>query len=203
MSSKKDFLVISKVINEFINSLTEEQFSNLINGTGDIRYIEKGLDNEKRELYNKLIYDIAKENDELKKDKINEILSTKSKIIEFCKYFKINYKAKETNDSLVENILIYIEKNRSIIIHRYEKVEDTESEINKLAQKLEDTMSIEEAKQLIYDSKCVESKGNLLKLSKKLNVFTDREATYEAILENIIKSVVESKIRSYKIRKKM
>lgn len=203
MSSKKDFLVISKVINEFINSLTEEQFSNLINGTGDIRYIEKGLDNEKRELYNKLIYDIAKENDELKKDKINEILSTKSKIIEFCKYFKINYKAKETNDSLVKNILIYIEKNRNIIIHRYEKVEDTESEINKLAKKLEDTMSIEEAKQLIYDAKCVESKGNLLKLSKKLNVFTDREATYEAILENIIKSVVESKIRSYKIRKKM
>lgn len=203
MSSKKDFLVISKVINEFINSLTEEQFSNLINGTGDIRYIEKGLDNEKRELYNKLIYDIAKENNEFKKEKINEILSTKSKIIEFCKYFKINYKAKETNDSLVENILIYIEKNRNIIIHRYEKVEDIESEINKLAKKLEDTMSIEEAKQLIYDAKCVENKGDLLKLSKKLNVFTNREATYEAILENIIKSVVESKIRSYKIRKKM
>lgn len=64
-------------------------------------------------------------------------------------------------------------------------------------------MDVEEARNLIRNSKVLESKSNLLKLAKKLSVFIDREAQYEVILDNIIKSVVEAKIRSYTIRKKI
>ncbi|MGL4106927.1 hypothetical protein [Clostridium sp. LP20] len=40
-------------------------------------------------------------------------------------------------------------------------------------------------------------------MKKYLFVFTDREAPYDTIMDNIIKSVVEAKIRSYTIRKKV
>lgn len=205
-NSKKDFCIVSKMVLDLINGLTEEQFNNLLNGTADIRYIERGLDSEKKEKYNEILYKLSLEDDDLKRIefiKENDYLKTKNKLVEFCKNFRIEIKAKDTIDTIIENIINYVNKNKESILYRYSKLESLELGIDEVAKKLEEIMDIEEAKKLILESKAVENKANLIKLSKKLNVFTDREATYDTIMETIIKSVVEAKIRSYTIRKKL
>lgn len=205
-SSKKDFYIVSRLLTDFINNLTEVQFDNLVNGTADIRYYEKGIDSETKEKYNTLLYEIATKDNIEEKIKLiesNDELSKKSKLMDFCKYFKIEFKAKDTNSTIMKNIIDFIDKNKENVIYKYNKAESLEDGIDKLAQRLEDIMDIEEARNLMANSKMLESKSNLLKLSKKLNVFTDREASYDTIVDNIIKSVVEAKIRSYTIRKKI
>jgi len=205
-NSKKDFCIVSKLVIDLVNNLSEEQYNNLVNGTADIRYIEKGIDNEKKEIYNGIIYELSKKDDLEEKIgiiKTNTHLSTKSKLIEFCKYFKIEYKAKENIDTIIQNIIQYVDENKENIMYRFEKAEDIQGSIDEIASKLEEIMNVEEARTLISQSKAIENKTNLLKLAKRLNVFIDREATYETIVDNIIKSVVEAKIRSYVIRKKL
>ncbi|MCG4543298.1 hypothetical protein, partial [Clostridium perfringens] len=100
-------------------------------------------------------------------------------------------------------IIDYIKINKDVLIYKFSKSENLELGIEEVAKKLENSMDVDEAKAIITGSKVVESKTNLLKLAKKLNVFVDREFSYENIMDNIIKSVVESKIRSYTIRKKL
>ncbi|MCC2765715.1 hypothetical protein [Clostridium perfringens] len=205
-SSKKDFSIISKNILDFINNLTEEQFNNIVNGTADIKYVEKGLDNDKREIFNSIVNYLINENDDEKRInyvKENSNLATKAKLIEFCKYLKIDYKQKDTIDVIISNIIDYIKINKDVLIYKFSKSEKLELGIEEVAKKLENSMDVDEAKAIITGSKVVESKTNLLKLAKKLNVFVDREFSYENIMDNIIKSVVESKIRSYTIRKKL
>ena len=205
-SSKKDFCIVSKLVLDLINGLTEEQFNNLLNGTADIKYTEKTIDSEKKGKYNEILYNLSLENDDSKKIEIikqNSLLNTKSKLIEFCKNLKIKTKSKDTIDIIIENIISYINKDKENILYKYNRSESLELSIDELAKKLEDIMDVEEAKKLIHECKSVESKTNLIKLSKKLNVFIDREATYDIIMDDIIKSVVEAKIRSYSIRKKI
>lgn len=205
-SSKKDFCIVSKLVVDLVNGLTEEQFNNLVSGTADIRYSEKGLDSEKKEKYNQILYKLALEENAKNRVMIikqNDELVTKGKLIEFCKNFKIEFKTKDTIDMIVENIISYVSENKENIVYRYSRSENLELGIDELAKKLERIMDIEEARRLILESKVVENKANLIKLSKKLNVFTDREASYDTIMDNIIKSVVEAKIRSYTIRKKI
>lgn len=205
-NSKKDFCIVSKLVIDLVNNLSEEQYNNLVNGTADIRYMEKGIDSEKKEIYNSIVYELATKDGLDKKInviKTNAHLSTKSKLLEFCKYFKIEFKTKDTIDKIIQNIIQYVDENKDNIIYRVEKAEDIQESIDEIAKKLEEIMDVEEARDLIAKSKVVESKTNLLKLTKKLNVFTDRESSYETIVDNIIKSVVEAKIRSYVIRKKL
>lgn len=206
-SSKKDFYVVSKLILEVVNSLTEEQFSNLVNGTADLKYIEKSIDSDKKEKYNLILFTIAnKEGTEEKIKFIKETdeLSTKTKMIEFCKYFKIDYKVKDSVDEVIKNIVMFSEGNKDSIIYKYSRIEDIQLGIDEIAKKLEECMDVEEGKNLIDKSKIVESRVNLFKLAKKLNVFiSNRDASYDVIRDTIIKSVVEAKIRSFTIRNKI
>ncbi|PFE50766.1 hypothetical protein CN317_00910 [Bacillus cereus] len=205
-NSKKDFCIVSKLVIDLVNNLSEEQYNNLVNGTADIRYVEKGIDSEKKEIYNSIMYELSTKDgldEKINVIKTNAHLSTKSKLLEFCKYFKIEFKTKDTIDKIIQNILQYVDENKDNIIYRVEKAEDIQESIDEIAKKLEEIMDVEEARDLIAKSKVVESKTNLLKLTKKLNVFIDRESSYETIVDNIIKSVVEAKIRSYVIRKKL
>lgn len=205
-NSKKDFCIVSKLVIDLVNNLSEEQYNNLVNGTADIRYVEKGIDSEKKEIYNSIVYELSTKDgldEKINVIKTNAHLSTKSKLLEFCKYFKIEFKTKDTIDKIIQNIIQYVDENKDNIIYRVEKAEDIQESIDEIAKKLEEIMDVEEARDLIAKSKVVESKTNLLKLTKKLSVFTDRESSYETIVDNIIKSVVEAKIRSYVIRKKL
>ncbi|CUP24436.1 Uncharacterised protein [Clostridium baratii] len=205
-SSKKDFGIVSKCILDFINNLTEEQFNNIVNGTADIKYVDKGIDSDKRIMFDTIINYLVNEVSEEKRVmfiKENKQLSTKAKLIEFCKYLKVECKQKDTIEMIISNINEYIEQNRESLTYRYSKQENIELGIEDIAKKIENSMDVEEAKNIISESKIVESKTNLLKLAKKLNVFLDRESSYEIIVDKIIKSVVESKIRSYTIRKKI
>lgn len=205
-NSKKDFLIVSKLLADLVNNLSEDQFNNLVNGTADIKYFEKGIDNEKKEKYNNILYKLAKEKNSEKKIELitnSEELSTKSKLIDFCKHFKIEFKVKDTNSVITKRILNFVDENEEDIIYRFNKLECIEENVDEIAKKLENIMDVEEARTLIFNSQSLKNKTNLLKLSKKLNVFIDRESSYETIVDIIIKSVVEAKIRSYTIRKKI
>lgn len=205
-NSKKDFLIVLKLLLDLVNNLSEDQFNNLVNGSADIKYFEKGIDSEKKEIYNNILYKLAKEKNSEKKIELitnSSDLSTKSKLIDFCKYFKVEFRVKDTNSVIIKRILNFVDENEEDIIYRFNKLECIEENVDEIAKKLENIMDVEEARTLILNSKSLKNKTNLLKLSKKLNVFIDRESSYEIIVDTIIKSVVEAKIRSYTIRKKI
>lgn len=204
-SSKKEFCIISKILLDFISSLTEEQYNNLVKGEAEIKYIEKNIDTVKKQKYDKILYDLAVENlveIKIQYIKSNEDLSNKSKLIDFCKYHKINYKTKETNDSIINNIIKFVDINKEDIVYRWQKKENIEESIENVAEELQKIMNIEEAKIYIKKSKIIDNKSNALKLAKQLNVFVNREHSYDDIVDSIVNSVVGAKIRSYSIRNK-
>ncbi len=205
-NSKKDFNIVSQLFVDFINNLTDVQFNNLIDGTADIKYAEKALDASLKDKYEAILYKIVSINDRQEKVSFirdNEQLENKAKLLGFCKYFKVDAKNKDTVETIINNIIEFSEKNSENVVYRFNKKENIEDSIDKIAQDLETFMDVEEAKKYIKSCNSVDSKVNLLKLAKKLNVFiSDRESSYDIILDSIIKSVVEAKIRSYTIRKK-
>lgn len=205
-NAKKDFSIMCKLVLDFVNSLTEEQFNNLINGTADIKYNEKGLSQDKKERYNCILYNICMEDTREKAvDYIKKCdeLSTKLKLNEFCKYFRIEIKVKDSIDTIINKIIEFVEKDKENIKYKYDKQINCEKNVDTIAQKLEECIDIEEAKEIIYSSDLMSSKIEMMKLAKRLKVFNDKDASCENIAENIIKTVVEAKIRSYIIRKKI
>ncbi|WP_294405668.1 hypothetical protein [uncultured Clostridium sp.] len=205
-NSKKDFQVVYNLISDFISNLSDSQFASLIDGTGEIKFAEKTIDNALKESYNEVIHTIVNMqnyDDKINYLKSNKHLSNKTKIIEFCKYFKVNYKTKDTIETLINNIVEYGEENREDIIYRYNRKVRLEDSLDLIAKKLENYLDVKEAKEYLCKCNEISSKVNLIKLARRLNVFVDRESSYENILETILKSVVEAKIRSYTIRKKI
>lgn len=205
-NSKKDFSIVCKLILDFVNNLTEEQFSNLINGTADIKYNEKALSQDKREKYNDILYHISIEDDREKifnYVKQCEVLSTKMKLNEFCKYFKIEIKSKDSIENIINKIIDYVDMDKENIKYKYNRERDSVKNIDTIATKLEECIDVEEAKEIIFTSNLINSKTDMIKLAKRLKVYNDKDASCENIAENIIKTVVEAKMRSYIIRKKI
>lgn len=196
--------MISKLILNFINNLTNEQYSNLVNGNGELQYADKSLDNEVKKFYEEFVQSLIQiQIDEEKLIFINQNLPKKNDMINFCKYYQIPYKIRETQQQIAYNILEYIDSNKEDIIYQTEKKQNIEEKIERISIELKKIMDVDEAKNLLKNNEVIKNKSNLLKLAKKLNVFVDRNSSFETIVENIIKSVVEAKIRSYTIRKKM
>lgn len=204
-SSRKDSYILNKLFVDFINGLTEEQFSNLINGTAELKYTDKGLDNVTKERFKDILYYTALAQDNAKSDYIKSRpeINSKAKLVEFCKYINVEYKAKDTIDSIIQNILSYIEKNHDTILYKVVREDSIEKQLDEISKKIEEFMNLEEARNFILSKDILNSKTNLIKLAKRLNVFIDREGTYDNILDKILSSVVEAKIRSYTIRKKI
>ena len=206
MSAKKDYCIVSKIIGDFIDGLTEEQFNNLLNGNADIKYVEKGIDSSIKEIYHLIMHRlISADSEEIIRDiiKNEDYLSNKQKIQDFCKFFKVEFRIKDSNEMLITNIIEFVKNNRGVLLYKYERQDSIDVKIEEIAKQLEEIMNVEEARELLKSKDILQNKTNLVKLAKKLRVFFDREAGVDTIIDTIVQSVVEAKIRSYTIRKKI
>ncbi len=205
-SSKKDFYTVNKLLADFINGLTEEQFSKLVDGLAEVKYVEKALDSLTRSKYDEILLATAKIKD--RKHRIEELsslndLNTKAKLIDLCKYINIDCKSKDRVDDIIAKIENYVNESSETIIDKNEKSTGLEERLDEIGNELEKFMNVDEARHFLVTNKDVASKTNLVKLARKLRVYIEKEASYDLIIETILKSVVEAKIRSYTIRKKM
>ncbi|MFZ5986808.1 MAG: hypothetical protein ACOYWZ_06765 [Bacillota bacterium] len=204
--TKRDYEIVSKIFMDFIGSLSNAEYDNLLNGSATIKYVEKGLPLAIKSVYDEIMTELLK----LKTPeqytnyiRANKELDTKSNLFDFCKYFSIETKAKDTLDMLISRIINHIEKNHDSLLYVLEKKSDIQYSIDTIASKLEDFMDIQQAVDFLKSSDVLSSKSNLLKLAKKLNVFIEKDTSHENILNSIIDSVVGAKIRSFAIRRKI
>lgn len=205
-NAKKDYEIISKLFLDFVSNLSSAEFDSLVNGTAVIKYVEKSLTPSTKSMYDQILSELLKvDSPEQYTSYIKEHkeLDTKSKLFEFCKYFNIETKAKDTMEMLITRVIDHIDKNKESLLYSLDRKSDIMYSINSIANKLEEFMDVQQALDFLKSNEILSSKSNLNKLAKKLNVFMEKDNSYENMLNSIIDSVVGAKIRSFAIRKKI
>ena len=189
--SKEDTIKILDIFNNFVRQLSSTDYQKLINGELSICCVDNrnnNLSEEDIKIYDSIINELIKinENDEIIKYlETNKYLSEIQDLIKFCENYKIKLKKDDEKDIIIEKIVKFISE---------------EKEINKIVDIMKETKYKEYARNIIINSKILNNKINLLKLSKKLDVFIDKSKSKNDIIDRILKSVIDSKIRSSIIR---
>ena len=189
--SKEDTIKILDIFNNFVRQLSSTDYQKLINGELSICCVDNrnnNLSEEDIKIYDSIINELIKinENDEIIKYlETNKYLSEIQDLIKFCENYKIKLKKDDEKDIIIEKIVKFISE---------------EKEINKIVDIMKETKDKEYARNIIINSNILNNKINLLKLSKKLDVFIDKSKSKNDIIDRILKSVIDSKIRSSIIR---
>lgn len=189
--SKEDTIKILNIFNNFVSQLSFTDYEKLINGELSICCVDNknnNLSEEDTKIYDSIVNELIKINEN---DKIIKYLETNKYLLEiqdlikFCENYKIKLKKDDEKDIIIEKIIKFISE---------------EKEINKIVDIMKETKDKEYAKNIIISSNILNNKINLLKLSKKLDVFIDKSKSKNDIIDRILKSVIDSKIRSSIIR---
>lgn len=205
MSSKKDCYILSKLFSDFINGLSESDYECLINGHATINIKKKEITSSQNEVYDSVLKKLIniEEYDLLTKElKDNNNLKKKADRIKFCEYLNITVLNKDTIPNLNDKIINYINNNKGDIIYKNSKREDVINSFEKIAEKIAKIMDEKEAREYIVNCEILSNKANLIKLANILDVYVEKDKTYEDIVNKIVSTVVTAKIRSYKIRNK-
>lgn len=203
-SSKKDFVLIGKVINDFINNLSESDYESLINGTSIIKLKKKELPEAARNIYSDILKELVNSDEDkllFEIDSINEIKSKMDRI-KFCDYLNIPLLKKDTNEDIKAKIASYIINNKDGILYRLNKKDNMTDSLGRIAETLERYMDENEAKEFLLACDLFSNKANSYKLASILDVYVPKDKSNEDIIDLIVSSVVGAKIRSYKIRNK-
>lgn len=203
-NSKKDSEVLFKLIHNFIQNMTVSQYESLIKGYSELKVIEKNISNQDEYLFLNTLLEI---NSELSledkqtwlKDKFNQ----KSELIQLAKFIDVPLKSRDTIEDIINKIIHKAEEMKDEIHYRASRENSKEKEIAALSREFGNSMDIKEARNLIVNSPLLSNKNDLLNFARTFNVYPDRGASVDSIVDVLIKSVVEAKLRSYKIRQKL
>jgi hypothetical protein len=203
-NSKKDSEILFKIIQSFVQNMTTSQYESLINGYSEIKVVEKNININNEFVYLDILLDINSQSFfEEKQMVIKGKLNQKSELIQLAKFIDVQVKSRDTIDELVNKIIIKAEELKDEIAHRASRESSKEMELAELSQVFESSMDVKEARNLIENSSLLSNKSELLKFARTFNVYPDRGASIDNIIDVLVKSVVEAKLRSYKIRQKL
>lgn len=204
-NSKNDLRILLKIFDNFIAGLSSIEYSNLIDGKGTIKYIDKKIPQTQKAEFDTLLGELAKASDTeemlnlLKKDQAPR---SKEFYINLCRYLGLDVKQRDAIVSLFHKIIEYIIENRSLMINGSNKKTETKFVIQSIATKLDELQDPNQAAQFLSNHEALKTKSNLLQLSRIFDVYIERDLTNEEIIEKIVDSVVVAKLRSLAIRKK-
>lgn len=199
-NSKKDLEIVMSLFSTFISGLSNDEYDDLINGYAEIKLISKAL--KKEQDYLEIIYDLNNQTSiENKITYLNNYMSTKKDLINLCKYLNIETITKDTVAILMEKIIVGAKREEQNIIYKVEKIDNKQNELLSIITFLEETTDSEKAVRFLKEKEL--SKSDYLNLARNMDVFPEKSANVEVIINMIVKNVVEAKLRSLKIRNKM
>lgn len=203
-NSKKDTEIIFKTISNFISGLSEVQYSQLINGEGELIFRLKGLDNETIKFSKDLMFSLVEINStKARREYLETNINKKIDLMNLCNFLNIPMKSRDNSKVLIDSIMEYITQNEKEIKYSLKKEHENKENLNNLANDLETVMDVNEARILLKNFSEINKKNDLIDFAKSLSVFPDKRMNVDEIIDEIVKTVVEAKIRSYKIRKKL
>ncbi|WP_215115692.1 hypothetical protein [Exiguobacterium sp. s80] len=203
-NSKKEIELLYKLFSNFLSNLTNEQYLQLVNGESELKLVSKKIDTNTIQVYKMLLQDIISVEDiEERKLLLSSHLNKKSDLINLSDFLNIPTKSKDTIKVMLDNIIEYTIENEDYIKNNVKEDQKYEKELSDLINQIEATMDTNEAKELLKNSSIAYRKADLMNFAKKLSVFPDKRSSADDIINEIVQAVVEAKIRSYKIRKKL
>lgn len=203
-NSKKEIELLYKLFSNFLSNLTNEQYLQLVNGESELKLVSKKIDTNTIQVYKMLLQDIISVEDiEERKLLLSSHLNKKSDLINLSDFLNIPTKSKDTIKVMLDNIIEYTIENGDYIKNNVKEDQKYEKELSDLINQIEATMDTNEAKDLLKNSSIAYRKADLMNFAKKLSVFPDKRSSADDIINEIVQAVVEAKIRSYKIRKKL
>lgn len=203
-NSKKEIELLYKLFSNFLSNLTNEQYLQLLNGEADLKLVSKKIDQNTIQMYKMILQEIVDIEDiEERKILLLSHFNKKTDLANLSNYLNIPTKSKDTVKIILDNIIEYTLANEDYIKNNIKENQKLEKELSELVNQIEGTMDSAEAKELLKKSSISSRKVDLINFAKKLSVFPDKRSSTDDIINEIVQTVVEAKIRSYKIRKKM
>ncbi|MFB6767449.1 hypothetical protein [Bacillus altitudinis] len=203
-NSKKDSEILFKLFHNFVQNMTNSQYESLINGFSEIKVVEKNININDEYVYLNILSEVNSESTfEGKQTLIKNKFSQKNDLIQLAKFIDIQVKSRDTIDELINKIIPKAEELKGEIDYKLTRENTKEENLSHLSLAFENSMDAKEARDLIVNSPLYSNKNELLKFARTFDVYPDRGASIDSIVDALIKSVVEAKLRSYKIRQKL
>ncbi|MBU8697013.1 hypothetical protein [Bacillus pumilus] len=203
-NSKKDSEILFKLFHNFVQNMTNSQYESLINGFSEIKVVEKNININDEYVYLNILSEVNSESTfEGKQTLIKKKFSQKNDLIQLAKFIDIQVKSRDTIDELINKIIPKAEELKGEIDYKLTRENTKEENLSHLSLAFENSMDAKEARDLIVNSPLYSNKNELLKFARTFDVYPDRGASIDSIVDALIKSVVEAKLRSYKIRQKL
>ncbi|WP_144521737.1 hypothetical protein [Bacillus pumilus] len=203
-NSKKDSEILFKLFHNFVQNMTNSQYESLINGFSEIKVVEKNININDEYVYLNILSEVNSESTfEGKQTLIKKKFSQKNDLIQLAKFIDIQVKSRDTIDELINKIIPKAEELKGEIDYKLTRENTKEENLSHLSLAFENSMDAKEARDLIVNSPLYSNKNELLKFARTFDVYPDRGASIDSVVDALIKSVVEAKLRSYKIRQKL
>ncbi|MCL7746830.1 hypothetical protein [Halalkalibacter alkaliphilus] len=188
--SKEEMEQVLKIALTFVEQLTNEQYEKLVSNEASICYVEEQRKGSSDDEFEKWKVSIIEEQD------VEKVLrrKTKKEIVRFCTYYNIPTVTKDTKAILYEKISEYFQIGANTL--ELEK-KDRIAEIGKELEKFDDA---EQALGFLGKEKSLQTKSNVMKLAKSLDVFVNQKQSKQDIINRIVDSVVGAKVRARVIR---
>lgn len=189
--TKRNVEAILQFLLDTIKPLSEDQLEKLLAGGATLQYTELAPISDPFEQMREVIY----KTQDIKE--IEQVLMTQTKksLVAFCRYFQIATKSADTKAILLNKIAIHFGKNT------FDEPEES-NEFQDIQQQLEKIETIKDGKTLINNHGTLQTKVNLIKLAKSLNVYVDPNNKKKEIQSRIVESIVGARLRGKGIRER-
>ncbi len=205
-NSKRDSEILIRLFNSFVGNLTVGQYEKLINGHAEIKLVEKESNSNDDDNNNYLNF-LEKLNSiniyEEKAFFLKKHFNQKIELIQLAKFLGVQTKTRDTIDDLIKKIIVISDDLKDEIKYKVSRKNYQEETLSNLYEKFEHSMDVEDAKIMLKGSSIYQNKSELLKFARRFSVYPDKSSSIDHIVDLLVKSVVEAKLRSLKIRQKL
>lgn len=189
--TKRNVETILQFMLDTMEPLSEDQIKKLLDGSATLQYTELLLKSLPYEEINEEIH---------KAQDINEIeqlfkTHTKKSLVSLCRYFQIVTKSTDTKAILIDKIASHFGKTTT-------EIQEESNEFRDIQLQLEKIETMKDGKTLINNHGTLQTKVNLIKLAKSLNVYVDPKNKKKEIQSRIVESIVGARLRGKGIRER-
>ncbi|MBO0424162.1 hypothetical protein [Enterococcus plantarum] len=201
MSAKTDYLKINRLLNEFIESLSDEDVKSLLIGSSFLKIHKNKFS---KEMILKSIQDIRYEFVHGDVEKVlNTSEYTNDYLMAIMEELGISYRKKDTKKELINSLSSYLVASKKELLKQSSDNVDQEKRIEKVVESIRESLNVNESIDILNDKKLVKNKRELLEIAKLLHVYFPKEPSYDRAVNAIVDNVVGAKIRSLKIRNEL
>ncbi|GAA0489308.1 hypothetical protein GCM10008986_13910 [Salinibacillus aidingensis] len=183
---KKDTQKMIQIVSDFISELSDEQFTNLINGNAIIEY-----KTNYKNSFDQIKASVQQGQSMREVEKCFKGMLKKD-IMAFCKDSRIDFRKKDTKKELYHKIAVHFDIKRS--------TKPDEKDFKALIKEFEQCTDVKEAVEFLSEAGELRTKEDLIRFANVLDVHIRPKEKKADIIHRIAESVVGSRIRAQVIK---